>query len=116
MFALSFLLIRATFDSCRHSDIPQGTYPIEKLIDGAIGFAVQTTEIGIESALDFEAAMPLIYPQQAILFQTDDEYYEISQTQSSEYSGFWNSKYITFAPVYCLLPLVLNTLSNGTLH
>ncbi|OIW33556.1 subtilisin-like protein [Coniochaeta ligniaria NRRL 30616] len=84
-----------------YQDIPQGTYPTEKLIDGAIGFAQSTSEIGIESALDFEAAMPLIYPQGAILFQTDDEYYELSQSSTIDYPGFWNTFYDAIDGSYC---------------
>ena len=51
--------------------IPQGTHPTGDLIDGAVA-PVNVTEAGGESALDFELAFPLIYPQQAILYQTDD--------------------------------------------
>ena len=46
--------------------------------------------MGEESALDFQAAMPLIYPQSTILFQTDDEYYETAGLDT--YEGFWNSE------------------------
>jgi tripeptidyl-peptidase-1 len=77
-----------------YSAIPNGTYPIEKLIDGAIGAAQTADEVGSESNLDFEAAMPLIWPQKAILFQTDDQYIEINQTDlHTPYLGFWNSKW-----------------------
>ncbi len=71
-------------------DIPVGTYPIEKLIDGAVGAAQTLGQRGIESALDFQAAMPLIYPQSTILFQTDDEYYETFGLE--KYPRFWNSE------------------------
>jgi len=81
------------------SEIPQGTYPIDKLIDGAIGAAQTKDQVGVESALDFEAAMHLIWPQQTVLYQTDDQYIEINQTDANTpYLGFWNSMY-RFAPI-----------------
>jgi tripeptidyl-peptidase-1 len=43
--------------------------------------------IGQESTLDFQASIPLIWPQTAVLFQTDDEYWEIVGAE-----GFFNSK------------------------
>ena len=51
--------------------IPQGTHPTADLIDGAIA-PVNVSEAGGESALDFELAFPLLYPQQATLYQIDD--------------------------------------------
>lgn len=42
--------------------------------------------IGPESTLDFQASIPLIWPQTAVLFQTDDEYWEIVGSE-----GFFNS-------------------------
>lgn len=75
------------------SEIPNGTYPKEDLIDGAIGAAQTASEVGVESDLDFEASWPLIWPQKEILFQTDDQYIEISQTTTTTpYLGFGNSK------------------------
>ena len=74
--------------------IPNGTYPIEKPIDGAVGAATTPSQVGVESDLDFEAAFPLIWPQKAVLFQTDDQYYEINATDSrTPYMGFFNSKF-----------------------
>ncbi|KAL1840747.1 hypothetical protein VTK73DRAFT_3682 [Phialemonium thermophilum] len=75
-----------------YPEIPQGTYPTEKLIDGAIGAAQTPDQVGPESNLDFEAAWPLIWPQKTVLFQTDDQYYEINMTSANTpYLGFWNS-------------------------
>lgn len=45
------------------------------------------TSIGAESTLDFQASIPLIWPQTTVLFQTDDEYWEIVGSE-----GFFNSK------------------------
>jgi tripeptidyl-peptidase-1 len=75
------------------SYIPNGTYPEERLIDGAIGAIEDTTEfvpIDLEAPLDFDSAGPLIYPQKLVLFQEDDEYYE----STGNFNGFWNSKLV----------------------
>jgi tripeptidyl-peptidase-1 len=74
--------------------IPNGTYPEERLVDGAIGayedappgFPIEIP-IGLESSLDFDSSWPLIWPQKTVLFQEDDEYYE----STGNYAGFWNS-------------------------
>ncbi|KAI9711335.1 MAG: hypothetical protein M1820_002322 [Bogoriella megaspora] len=52
-------------------NIPQGTHPTLNGIDGATA-PVSVTQAGGESALDFELAFPLLYPQEITLFQTDD--------------------------------------------
>lgn len=75
-----------------YSYIPNGTYPKEESIDGAVGAVENPSEIpiravGLESSLDLDAAWPLIWPQKTILFQTDDEYYE----STGDFTGFWNS-------------------------
>jgi tripeptidyl-peptidase-1 len=41
---------------------------------------------GAESNLDFQASIPLIYPQKTVLFQADDEYWEEVGSP-----GFFNS-------------------------
>ncbi|KAI1325767.1 subtilisin-like protein [Xylariaceae sp. FL0255] len=82
--------------------VPTGTYPDERLIDGAIG-AVETPspiyplQVGLESSLDFDSAWPLIYPQGTVLFQTDDEYYEYT----GNFSGFWNTFLDAIDGSYC---------------
>jgi hypothetical protein len=90
-------------------DIPVGTYPTEKLIDGATGTALTYPEDGVESNLDFTAAMPLIWPQKAILFQTDDEYYEMLEQNpvgSNQYPGFWNSECWTHSRLLVFWPSI----------
>lgn len=66
------------------------------MIDGAFGSSedlVAATGVdgyfgaGGESTLDFQASMPLIWPQKPVLFQTDDQYYEGGGT-----NGWLNSK------------------------
>lgn len=82
------------FYSTLYPDIPNGTYPIEKNIDGAYGASKNISEAGLESDLDFEAAQPLIWPQRTVLFQTDDEFYQKNLTlQDSPIKGFWNTFY-----------------------
>ncbi|KAI0869261.1 subtilisin-like protein [Hypoxylon argillaceum] len=83
-------------------NVPNGTYPEERLIDGAIGAVeepspVYPLEVGLESSLDFDSAWPLIYPQGTVLFQTDDEYYE----HDYEYNGFWNTFLDAIDGSYC---------------
>ncbi|KAM7215665.1 alkaline serine protease [Rhypophila decipiens] len=85
-----------------YPQIPNGTYPIEKLIDGAIGAAQDLEMLGPESDLDFQSAWPLIWPQKTVLFQTDDQYYEINQTyQETPYLGFWNTFFDALDGSYC---------------
>jgi tripeptidyl-peptidase-1 len=52
------------------SNIPNGTHPILKSIDG--GVAPTPNNAGPESVLDFQLSFPLVYPQNINLFQTDD--------------------------------------------
>jgi tripeptidyl-peptidase-1 len=96
-----------TFFSALHPEIPNGTYPEERLIDGAIG-AVEdipgfnVSDDGGESDLDFEAAWPLIWPQKMVLFQTDDQYYEVNQSSAgSPYYGYWNTFFDAIDGSYC---------------
>ncbi|KAI1750022.1 subtilisin-like protein [Xylaria castorea] len=82
--------------------VPTGTYPEERLIDGAIG-AIETPSpiyplvVGLESSLDFDSAWPLIYPQGTVLYQTDDEYYEYT----GNFTGFWNTFLDAIDGSYC---------------
>lgn len=96
-----------TFFTTLYPDIPAGTYPEERLVDGAIG-AVEDVpgytqaDAGVESDLDFEAAWPLIWPQKTVLFQTDDEFYEINETQANTpLYGFYNTFYDAIDGSYC---------------
>ncbi len=52
---------------------------------------------GPESDLDFQVSYPLIYPQNAILFQTDDPVYEANYT----FSGFLNTFLDALDGSYC---------------
>ncbi|ROW03279.1 hypothetical protein VSDG_01502 [Cytospora chrysosperma] len=83
--------------------IPNGTYPENRLIDGAIGAYEDPydgpwpIELGAEADLDFEAAWPLIWPQKTVLFQEDDQYYEYT----GDFGGFWNTFLDAIDGSYC---------------
>ena len=56
------------------SYIPNGTHPILDSIDGGTA-PVATKFAGGEADLDFELAIPIIYPQTTTLYQSDDGFY-----------------------------------------
>lgn len=94
------------FFSTIYPYIPNGTYPIEKLIDGAVGSiedaGIDEAGAGVESDLDFMSAWPLIWPQGTVLFQTDDQYYEINQSSvTTPYLGFYNTFFDALDGSYC---------------
>ena len=67
-------------------NIPQGTHPTVDSIDGATA-PTTVTMAGPESDLDFQISYPIIYSQNSILFQTDDDVCEANYT----YDGFFNN-------------------------
>lgn len=77
-------------------NIPAGTGPKLEAIDGATS-NVPVTQAGPESDLDFQISYPLIYPQQEILFQTDDDPTEANYT----YEGFLNNFLDAIDGSYC---------------
>ncbi|CAK7264273.1 hypothetical protein SEPCBS119000_000904 [Sporothrix epigloea] len=83
------------------SFIPNGTYPIPRLIDGATADTVQLFSGG-ESGLDFQSAIPLIYPQNTVLFQVDDVHTEVAEeTHNTTYRGFFNTFFDAIDGSYC---------------
>ncbi|KAL8637835.1 MAG: hypothetical protein Q9228_004943 [Teloschistes exilis] len=76
--------------------IPQGTHPTLKAIDGATA-PVPVTQAGPESDLDFQISYPIIYPQNSILFQTDDDPTEANYI----YAGFLNNFLDALDGSYC---------------
>ncbi|GIZ43935.1 hypothetical protein CKM354_000714400 [Cercospora kikuchii] len=76
--------------------IPIGTHPVLKAIDGAKA-PNPVTSAGPESDLDFEISYPIIWPQNSILFQTDDPVYEANYT----YAGFLNNFFDALDGSYC---------------
>ncbi|KAL7790713.1 peptidase S8/S53 domain-containing protein [Trichoderma ceciliae] len=97
-------LDRFLADVYPYMNIPKGTYPENRLIDGAIGSwedlvaAVGSDYggIGLESTLDLQASIPLVWPQKTVLFQTNDEYYETEQP-----AGFLNTFLDAIDGSYC---------------
>lgn len=77
-------------------NIPQGTHPILKAIDGAQA-PTTVANAGAESDLDFQISYPIIYPQNSVLFQTDDPVYEANYT----YNGFLNNFLDAIDGSYC---------------
>ena len=77
-------------------NIPQGTGPKLEAIDGAVA-PTNVLNAGPESDLDFQVSYPLIYPQNTILFQTDDPVYEANYT----FSGFLNNFLDALDGSYC---------------
>lgn len=76
--------------------IPQGTHPTLDGVDG--GTAPTTiTNAGAESDLDFQISYPIIWPQNSILFQTDDPVYEANYT----FNGFLNNFLDVIDGSYC---------------
>jgi tripeptidyl-peptidase I len=78
-------------------NIPKGTHPALEGIDGGVApfFLYGYEEIGVESLLDMSLILPLVYPQQAILFQVDD----LTALESSY--GFGNTFLDALDASYC---------------
>ncbi|KAJ5729534.1 uncharacterized protein N7483_004042 [Penicillium malachiteum] len=78
------------------SKIPSGTHPTLKAIDGAKA-PTTLANAGAESDLDFQISYPIIWPQNCILFQTDDMVYEDNYT----FRGFLNTFLDAIDGSYC---------------
>ncbi|RHZ61276.1 Tripeptidyl-peptidase sed1 [Aspergillus turcosus] len=76
--------------------IPQGTHPILQAVDGATA-PTRVFNAGPESDLDFQISYPIIWPQNSILFQTDDNYYEANYN----FTGFLNTFLDAIDGSYC---------------
>lgn len=79
-----------------YPEIPLGTHPIPNLIDGAIA-PVPVAEAGAESSLDFQISYPIIWPQNSVLFQTEDPHY----AAENSYAGFLNNFLDAVDGSYC---------------
>ena len=75
-----------------------GTHPIDNLIDGALG-AVNVSMAGGEADLDFELAIPIIYPQTTTLYSVDDLYYAFGGNGST--TGIFNTFFDAIDGSYC---------------
>jgi tripeptidyl-peptidase-1 len=65
-------------------------------VDGAVA-PTNVMSAGSESDLDFQISYPLLYPQNTVLFQTDDPVYEANYT----YTGFFNNFLDAIDGSYC---------------
>ncbi|KAK4246003.1 peptidase S8/S53 domain-containing protein [Corynascus novoguineensis] len=84
--------------------VPRDTHPELRSINGALGPTNDTLKAGEEADLDFEIAIPLIWPQRTVLFQTDDEWYQKDQQRAdSKYPGFFNTFFDAIDESYCHL-------------
>lgn len=76
--------------------IPTGTHPVFSPVDGGIP-PVPVTAAGPESDLDFQVSYPILWPQNSVLFQTDDLPTELDYT----YVGFLNNFLDAIDGSYC---------------
>lgn len=83
------------FSTLAH-EIPQDTHPELKAIDGAKA-PTGLLNAGPESDLDFQIAYPIVWPQNMVLFQTDDMVYENNYT----FRGFLNNFLDAIDGSYC---------------
>ncbi|KAL2150385.1 hypothetical protein VTH82DRAFT_6948 [Thermothelomyces myriococcoides] len=82
--------------------VPRGTHPELRSINGALGPTNDTLNAGEEADLDFQIAIPLIWPQKTVLFQTDDEWYQQEQKRpDTRYPGFFNTFFDAIDGSYC---------------
>ena len=68
-------------------NIPQGFHPIANYIDGAEAPG-DVAGAGAESTMDFELAYPLLYPQNIVLYQTDDINYATQHPTAGSFNTF----------------------------
>ncbi|KAI0007511.1 putative alkaline serine protease AorO [Xylariaceae sp. FL0662B] len=83
-------------------EIPNGTHPELLSVNGGQGPTTSLRMAGAESNLDFQMAYGLIWPQEPVLFQVDDEWYQQAmQTAPLEYTGFFNNLWNAIDGSYC---------------
>ncbi|XXG96353.1 hypothetical protein Hte_002635 [Hypoxylon texense] len=84
------------------SEIPNGTHPELYSVNGGQGATTSLRLAGSEANLDFQMAYGLIWPQEAVLYQVDDEWYQnVYQTDPSLYTGFFNNLWNAIDGSYC---------------
>lgn len=89
--------------------IPQGTFPIVKQIDGAKN-SQNPDDAGGEALLDFQVSYPIIYPQQSILFLTDDA----ASQDNPNTTGLFNTFLDAIDGSYCTFSAFGETGNNQT--
>ncbi|KAI0025076.1 subtilisin-like protein [Xylariomycetidae sp. FL0641] len=83
-------------------DIPNGTHPELLSVNGGQGPTTSLRMAGSESNLDFQMAYGLIWPQEPVLYQVDDEWYQEAQQRAPlEYTGFFNNLWNAIDGSYC---------------
>lgn len=92
--------------------IPAGTHPIPNFIDGASA-PVPAADAGGESNLDFQLAIPIIYPQTTTLYQTDDLFYATSPDSNA--TGIFNTFLDALDGSYCTYSAYGETGNDPTL-
>ncbi|KKK13562.1 hypothetical protein P175DRAFT_0483455 [Aspergillus ochraceoroseus IBT 24754] len=67
-----------------YDEVPQGTYPTPQLIDGAnYSVPAYSSWNSGESNIDIEMTLSLIYPQEVVLYQVDDQLYEPAEVATT---------------------------------
>ncbi|KAK1066330.1 hypothetical protein LTR74_007217 [Friedmanniomyces endolithicus] len=79
--------------------IPNGTHPVLDSIDGGMAPITNLSQAGSEANLDFELAIPIIYPQTATLYQSDDLYYALGGNGTT--GGIFNTFLDSIDGSYC---------------
>ncbi|KAK0805019.1 hypothetical protein LTR75_007450 [Friedmanniomyces endolithicus] len=79
--------------------IPNGTHPVLDSIDGGMAPVTNLSQAGGEANLDFELAIPIIYPQTATLYQSDDLYYALGGNGTT--GGIFNTFLDSIDGSYC---------------
>jgi len=75
-----------------------GTHPTLDSIDGGFAPVTNISQAGGEANLDFELAIPIIYPQTTTLYQTDDPYYAEGDSNAT---GIFNTFLDAIDGSYC---------------
>ncbi|KAI1106426.1 subtilisin-like protein [Jackrogersella minutella] len=83
-------------------EIPNGTHPELFSVDGGQGATTSLNMAGSEANLDFQMAYGLIWPQDTVLYQVDDEWYQNTyQSDPAAYTGFFNNLWDAIDGSYC---------------
>ncbi|KAJ2897329.1 subtilisin-like protein [Zalerion maritima] len=87
-----------------YPSIPNGTHPDQDLVNDAYGPSSSQSLVGSEATLDFQVtiAYPLGWPSNPVLWQINDEVYEINQTNpNTPYNGVFNNFWNAMDGSYC---------------
>ena len=96
------------FFSQLYPTIPNGTFPILKEIDGAKNVN-KPDRAGVEALLDFQISYPIIWPQNSVLFLTDDRYASVRFN-----GGLFNTFLDAIDGSYCTYSAFGETGNNNT--